>query len=105
MVRPGKREPPLGGGQAGLNFAGHVRGSCRWLCYLVHGEEAAMTHGEDTMGQISWVGRGCGLTQAPAQCDGKLWRFTCLGGRRVVTEQRAWRGREGKGIPPASVRF
>lgn len=105
MVHPGEREPRLGGSWAGLNFPGHVRGSRRWMCYLVQGRGAALTHGEDPMDQIPWVGQGCGPMQAPAQRDGKLWRLTHLGGWRVVPEQRAWRGREGKGIPPLSVRF
>jgi len=94
-----------GGGQAGLNFPGHVRGSRGWMCYLAHGEGAAVTHGEDTVDHILWVWQGCGPMQALAQRDGKLWRFARLGGQRVVLEQRAWRGRRGKGIPPALVRF
>lgn len=64
-----------------------------------------MTHGENTTGQILWVGQGHSLMQALAHHDGKLQRFTWLGGGRVLPEQRAWRSREGKDIPPVSLRF
>lgn len=57
-----------------------------------------MTHGEDTRGQILRVEWGYGPTQALAQRDHGLWRFTHLGAWRVVPEQRDWRGRAGKGI-------
>lgn len=64
-----------------------------------------MTYEENIMGQIPCVWQGWGPMQAPAECDGKVQRVTHLGGQRVVPEQRAWRSREGKGIPPAWVRF
>lgn len=103
-MRPGKREPPLGEpGRVELSWACQRQPQVDEL--LVHGEGAAVTHREDTMGRIPWVGQGCGPMQAPAQHDGKLWRFTCLGGQRVVPEQRAWRGREGKGVHPARLRI
>lgn len=61
-----------------------------------------MTYGESITGQI--LQQGHSLVQALAHHYGKLRRFTWLGGWRILLEQRVWRSREGKKIPPASVR-
>lgn len=46
-----------------------------------------MTYGENTTGQILWVGQGHSLMQALAHRDGKLQRFTWLGSWWILPEQ------------------
>lgn len=61
-----------------------------------------MTCRESTIGQFLLQGHS--LIQALAHHGGKLQRFTWLGGWRILSEQRVCWSREGKEIPPASVR-
>lgn len=46
-----------------------------------------MTYGENTRSQILWIGQGHSLMQALAHHEGKLQRFTCLGGWWILPEK------------------
>lgn len=66
------------------------------MCYLVHGEGAAGTYGENTTGQILWVGQRYSLMQALAHHDGKLQRFR-EAGRLEDSDRAELGGAEKKG--------